>query len=93
LVPFFPFWIVNLVPAFFKIRFKTFFWTTLIGMAPATFVFTLAGRGLEQIFETHQKLSMNTIFNTQLKIALVLLGILSLIPIFVKRHRKKRTPK
>ncbi len=89
LVPIFPFWIVNLAPAVFKVPLKTFVWTTLIGIAPGSFVFTLAGSGLEQILQTHQELSVSAILNTQLKIALCLLGALSLVPILVKKWRKK----
>lgn len=88
-VPLFPFWIVNLAPAFFGVSLKTFIWTTLIGIAPGSFVFTLAGGGLEKIFETDQSFSISTVFNTELKIALTLLGVLALIPIVIKKLRKK----
>lgn len=84
-VPLFPFWIVNIAPAFFGVRLRTFVWTTLIGIAPGSFVFTLAGGGLEKIFESNQAFSLNTILNTQLKIALALLGIFALIPILIKK--------
>lgn len=87
-VPLFPFWIVNLAPAFFGVPLRTFVWTTLIGIAPGSFVFTLAGGGLEKIFETNQAISLNSIFNTELKIALTLLGVLALVPIIVKKLKK-----
>lgn len=88
-VPLFPFWIVNLAPAFFGVRLWTFVWTTLVGIAPSSFVFTFAGRGLEKIFESNQPFSLGAVFNTQLKIALVLLGVLALVPIVIKKMRKK----
>ncbi len=88
-VPLFPFWIVNLAPAFFGVPLTTFIWTTLIGIAPGAFVFTLAGGGLEKIFESNHPFSVNAIFNTQMKIALVLLGVLALAPIIVKKIKKK----
>ncbi len=87
-VPLFPFWIVNLAPAFFGVPLRTFIWTTLVGIAPGSFVFTLAGGGLEKIFETNQAFSINAIFNTELKIALTLLGVLALVPILVKKFKK-----
>ncbi len=89
-VPLFPFWAVNLAPAFFGVPLRTFVWTTLVGIAPGAFVFTFAGSGLEKIFETNQTLSLETIFNPQLKIALTLLGVLALVPILVKKLRKNR---
>lgn len=88
-VPLFPFWLVNLAPAFFNVRLRTFIWTTLIGIAPGAFVSTQAGRGLGMIFETSDQLTIGAIFNTQMIIALVALGIVSLIPIAIKKWRAK----
>lgn len=87
-VPLFPFWIVNIAPAFFGVRLKTFVWTTLIGITPGSVIFTLAGGGLEKVFESNQSFSIHTIFNTQLKIALTLLGVFALIPILLKKMKK-----
>jgi uncharacterized membrane protein YdjX (TVP38/TMEM64 family) len=89
-VPLFPFWIVNIAPAFFRVPLRTFVWTTLVGIAPGSFVFTLTGGGLEKIFETQQAFSIGAIFNTQMKIALTLLGILALVPIAIKKFKKAR---
>ncbi len=88
-VPVFPFWIVNLAPAFLGVPLVTFIWTTAIGIIPGSFVFTLAGRGLEQILDTQQTFSIGAIFNTQLKIALTLLGILALVPIVIKKIKER----
>ncbi|MCI0381441.1 MAG: VTT domain-containing protein [Chlamydiae bacterium] len=84
----FPFWIVNIASAFFGVPVRTFVWTTLVGITPGSFAFTLAGRGLEKIFESEQPFSIAAIFNIQLKIALILLGILALVPIIIKRIKK-----
>ena len=89
-VPLFPFWIVNIAPAFFGVRLRTFVWTTLVGIAPGSFVFTLAGAGLETIFDTNQPFSISAIFNTQMKIALSLLGVFALVPILIKKIKKSR---
>ncbi len=88
-VPLFPFWLVNIAPAFFGVHLRTFIWTTLIGIAPGSIVFTLAGGGLEKIFESDQPFSINAIFNTQMKIALTLLGIFALMPIVIKKIKQK----
>lgn len=87
-VPLFPFWIVNLAPAFFGVPLRTFVWTTFIGITPGSFVFTIAGSGLEKIFESGQTFSIGAIFNTELKIALSMLGILALVPLLVKKMKK-----
>lgn len=89
-VPFFPFWVVNLAPAFFNIRLWTFVWTTFVGIIPGTFVSTQAGRGLNAIFESSEEFSIASIFNIEMKIALVCLGIFSLIPIIIKKWKEKK---
>lgn len=89
-VPLFPFWLVNLAPAFFNVRLSTFIWTTLVGIAPGAFVFTQAGRGLGVIFETNASFSLGTIFNLQMRIALICLGIFALIPIVIRKWKEKK---
>lgn len=89
-VPVFPFWLVNIAPAFFGVSLLTFVWTTLVGIIPGTFVFTLAGSGLEKVFETDQPFSIGVIFNTQMKVALTLLGLLALVPILIRRASARR---
>jgi len=94
LVPVFPFWLVNLAPAFFGVRAWTFIWTTFIGIIPGTAVYTEAGAGLGDIFDKGESFSLGSIFNTKIKIALVLLGLVALIPIVYKKikERKERPP-
>jgi len=87
-VPLFPFWLVNIVPAFFNVPLKTYVWTTLVGITPASIVFTLAGGGLEKVFENEAPFSISALFNTEIKIALALFVILVLIPPILKRFKK-----
>lgn len=87
-IPLFPFWLVNIAPAFFGVSLITFIWTTLVGIFPGTLVYTLAGGGLEKILENNEQFSINTVFNLQIKIALILLGIIALTPIVLKRFKK-----
>lgn len=83
-IPLFPFWIVNLAPAFFGVRLFTYFWTTFIGVIPGAYVFTQAGSGLGAILDKEGEFSLEGIFNVQIQIALIVLALFSLIPIFVK---------
>jgi len=87
-VPLFPFWLVNIAPAFFGVSLITFVWTTLVGIFPGSLIFTLAGGGLDKILENNEPFSISTIFNIQIKFALVLLGIIALVPIIWKKFRK-----
>ena len=90
LIPLFPFWLVNLAPAFFNVRTSTYIWTTCVGIIPGSYVFTQAGSGLGAIFDQGKSFSIDTVFNLQIKIALIVLALFALIPIFVKRFLKSK---
>jgi uncharacterized membrane protein YdjX (TVP38/TMEM64 family) len=89
-IPLFPFWLVNVAPAFFNVRLRTYVWTTFLGIIPGSYVYTQAGGGLGAIFDEGEAFSLDTVFNTQMRIALVLLALFSLIPILVKKLRHDR---
>lgn len=88
-IPLFPFWMVNLAPAFFGVPLVTYVWTTFVGIIPGSFVYTQAGRGLSEIFASGESFSVKTVLNTEMKIALIVLAIFALIPPLVKRIRRK----
>ena len=87
LVPIFPFWLMNLVPAFTPVSARTFFAATAIGITPGTFVFVNLGESLGRIESPRDLVGADTL------LALALLGVLSLVPIAWKRLRnRKRRP-
>lgn len=49
LVPLFPFWLVNIAPALFKVPLSTFTIATFLGIIPGTFAFSTVGSGLDSI--------------------------------------------
>jgi uncharacterized membrane protein YdjX (TVP38/TMEM64 family) len=51
LVPAFPFFVVNLVPAVLGVRLRTFVVATFLGIIPATLAFSSVGAGLDSIFD------------------------------------------
>ncbi len=81
LVPLFPFWLVNLAPAFTAIRLRTYIAATAIGILPGCFVFANLGQSLGRIDSLDQLLSLQTL------LALALLGALALIPVVARRRR------
>lgn len=84
LVPVFPFWLANLIPAFTPVSTRTFVLTTAAGILPGTFVFANLGESLGRIQSPDQLLSPRVLTS------LGLLGLLALLPVAV---RKLRTPK
>lgn len=79
LVPLFPFWLVNLAPAFTSVSMRTYLITTFVGIMPGSFIFANLGQSLGRIESLDQLLSVETI------VALTLLGLLSLMPVLSKR--------
>lgn len=84
LVPLFPFWLVNIAPAFFGVTLSTFLWTTTVGTLPSAFIFTQAGKGLRTMFHSSDAFSLASLLNTEMKIALICMGVFALIPIGLK---------
>ncbi len=90
LIPLFPFFIVNLAPAFLGVSLRTYLIATFFGIMPATFVFSLAGSGLGRVFEQGETFSMAGILSPEMIAALFGLALLSLLPVAYKTYRKKR---
>lgn len=95
LIPIFPFWLVNLAPAFLNVPLTTFVWTTFVGIIPGSFVFAEAGAGLGAILDSNQEFSLATLLNPndkiaiEVKIAVVALALFALITIIVHKKVKK----
>lgn len=85
LVPVFPFWLVNLAPAFLGVRLRTYAIATFFGVMPGTFVFALAGAGLGSVLDQGEAMSVGGILTPQVIGALCGLALLSLIPVVMKR--------
>jgi len=84
LLPIFPFWLVNIAPAFFNVAIWVFVWTTFLGIIPGAFVYTQAGRGIDAIFEGEGPISFWNLLNTEMIIALIGIVLLAFIPMIVK---------
>jgi len=88
LVPAFPFWLVNLVPAFTSIGIGTYASATAIGIVPAAFVIANLGGSFGEID------NLAGLLSPTLLLALALLGLLALIPIVAQRwNRPAANPK
>lgn len=61
LIPLFPFFIVNLLMGLTRIKTRTFYWVSQIGMLPATVVFVNAGTQIGRIDSTSGLLSPSLI--------------------------------
>ncbi len=94
LVPLFPFWLVNLAPAFLGVSAVTFVVTTFIGIIPGSFVYASIGNGLNALFEAGEEPDLSLIAllsRSDFYIPIIGLVILSLIPIVYRAFARKRT--
>lgn len=89
LVPLFPFWLVNLVPAFLGVPLRTYVLGTFLGIIPGTVVYCLAGNGLGAVFDMGGEPDLSLIFEPQILAPIMGLAVLSLIPIVYKKVTRR----
>ena len=87
LVPIFPFWLVNLVPALVGVRLPTYVLATFLGIVPGTFVYASLGNGLGSLVEEPD---LAIIFRPSLLVPIVGLALLALVPVGYKHWRSKK---
>ncbi len=90
LVPLFPFWLVNLAPAFLHVRLRTFVIGTFFGIIPGTAVYATMGAGLGSIFEADGDFSLTAMLTPEITAGLIGLGILALIPVIYKKIKARK---
>jgi uncharacterized membrane protein YdjX (TVP38/TMEM64 family) len=106
LAPAFPFYLVNLVPAFCNVRLKTFLAATILGMAPASFALAFIGAGLDHLIDAHAgvlaaceaagrtdcavSFDGRSLLSPQVMAGIVALAVLTLVPILVRRLLARR---
>ena len=85
LIPYIPFFLINLVMGLTRIPLRTYFWVSQIGMLPATIVYVNAGKELAGIK------SVSGIASPTLIIAFILLGLFPLVTKkLMELYKKKR---
>lgn len=90
LVPLFPFFLVNLAPAFLGVGLWTFVAATFIGIIPGTFVFASLGNGLGAVFDAGGTPDLGLIKQPQVILPLLALAVLALVPVLYRRFRRTR---
>jgi uncharacterized membrane protein YdjX (TVP38/TMEM64 family) len=84
LVPLFPFFLVNIVPAFVGVKLPVFAVTTLFGIIPGTLVYSAAGAGLGNIFDSGEDFSVGSVLTPNIIAAFAGLAVLSLVAIPIR---------
>lgn len=101
LTPVFPFWLVNIAPAIFRMPLPSYALATGVGIVPGTFAFTFIGSGLDSVIAAQEaanpgcaaagtcQVDVAALVTPQLLAAFVALGIASLIPVVLKKLRAR----
>ncbi|MGB0935629.1 MAG: TVP38/TMEM64 family protein [Alphaproteobacteria bacterium] len=89
LVPLFPFWLVNLAPAFLGVGLRTYVIATAIGIIPGSFVYASVGTGIGSVFDSDETFDPRNIITTEIIVALVGLAVLAAIPVLYKKFARK----
>jgi uncharacterized membrane protein YdjX (TVP38/TMEM64 family) len=90
LIPVFPFWLVNLVPALVGVPLGTYALGTFAGIIPGTLVYASVGNGLDALVTAGGTPSLGIIFKPEVLGPIVGLGVLSLLPVGYKKWRARR---
>ncbi len=90
LIPIFPFFLVNLAPAFLGVPLRIYVIATLFGILPGGLVFALAGAGLGSVFDSGESFSLQGVMTPEMIAALSGLALLALLPVAYKTLRSKQ---
>lgn len=88
LVPLFPFWLVNIAPAFLGVKLRTYVLSTFVGIIPGSAVYTSVGNGVGAILDAGGSPDLSVIFSPAILGPLIGLALLALIPVWWKRRRR-----
>lgn len=89
LAPVFPFFIINIAPAFFDIRLRTYVAATFLGIIPGTFAYTWLGQGLDSVIvaAAGREIAISDLVTPEITIAFLGLAIVAAIPTIVRKFR------
>lgn len=90
LIPLFPFWLVNLVPAFLGVPLRTYFFATLVGVIPGALVFASLGNGLGAILDAGGEPELGIVFQPEVLLPLLALAVLALLPVAYKKFKARK---
>lgn len=93
LVPLFPFWLVNLAPAFLGVPLRSFIVGTVIGIIPGTLVYASIGAGLGGLLDRGQAPDLHVIFAPRILVPMLALALLALVPAAWERLARGAEPK
>ncbi len=89
LIPAFPFFQVNLAPAFLGVSLRVYAIGTFLGILPATFVFASVGAGLGAVFDRGETPDLSIVLSPPVLLPLLALAALAMLPVLWRKFRKE----
>ena len=89
LVPVFPFWLVNIVPAFLAVGLRTYVVGTFFGIIPGALVYALVGSGAGEVIEAGGAVDPGIIFEWRFIGPILALAVLAILPVVYKKIRSR----
>jgi uncharacterized membrane protein YdjX (TVP38/TMEM64 family) len=93
LIPLFPFWLVNVIPALVGVRLATFVIATALGIIPGALVYASLGNGLGKLFAENQSPNLNIIMQPAILLPLLGLALLALLPVIYQYYTERKKSK
>ncbi|BCH27899.1 hypothetical protein MesoLjLc_77230 [Mesorhizobium sp. L-8-10] len=94
LAPFIPFCVVNVAPALFKVRPRTFVAATAIGILPGAFAYASLGNGLDSVVEAAQRAgrdaALSDLVTPEIVAALACLTLIALVAVVIRVAAARR---
>jgi uncharacterized membrane protein YdjX (TVP38/TMEM64 family) len=91
LVPVFPFWLVNIVPALLGMKLGPYTLATLIGIIPGAIVYSSVGASFGMLIDRGERPDLSVIFEWRILLPLLGLAALSLLPVLYTRLRRGKS--
>ncbi|MEE9209733.1 MAG: TVP38/TMEM64 family protein [Kiloniellales bacterium] len=90
LIPIFPFWLINLVPAFLGVPLRTYAVATFVGVIPGALVYASLGSGLGAVLDAGERPNFEILLKPAVLFPLLALAILALLPVVYKKIKARR---
>ena len=91
LAPFIPFVVVNIAPALFDARLRSYLAATAIGIVPGAICFAWVGQGLDEVLEdaraAKRAVALSDLITTEITLALLALTLVAVLATIVRKVR------
>lgn len=94
LAPIFPFFVVNIAPAFFNMSIRDYVIATFVGILPGTFAYAFLGEGVDSVLvaakDAGTDIVLSDLVTPEITIAFAALAAVAAIPVILKKLHYRR---